>query len=104
MGRTLASPLDDPNDPLALALRPPPNETAQERIAREKAEAEARRISDEIDEELKKEREGMKKGTKRPVKLLLLGQSESGKTATLKSESPSCTYSAVDSSSTQTFS
>jgi guanine nucleotide-binding protein alpha-1 subunit len=30
----------------------------------------------------------MKKGTKRPVKLLLLGQSESGKTATLKSQGP----------------
>ncbi|PFH48860.1 hypothetical protein AMATHDRAFT_148943 [Amanita thiersii Skay4041] len=77
MGR----PLDE--DPLTLALAPPPDETPEQRQAREAAEAEARRVSDEIDELLKKEREQEKK-KKRPVKLLLLGQSESGKTATLK--------------------
>ncbi|KAJ3866194.1 guanine nucleotide binding protein, alpha subunit [Lentinula novae-zelandiae] len=70
-------------DPLTLAIAPPPNETPTARADRELAEAEALRISNEIDEQLRKERENEKK-KKRPVKLLLLGQSESGKTATLK--------------------
>ncbi|KAJ3997476.1 guanine nucleotide binding protein, alpha subunit [Lentinula boryana] len=70
-------------DPLSLAIAPPPDETPAERAAREFAEAEALRISNEIDEQIRKERENEKK-KKRPVKLLLLGQSESGKTATLK--------------------
>ncbi|KAJ8507502.1 hypothetical protein ONZ45_g10126 [Pleurotus djamor] len=70
-------------DPLALAIAPPPNESSEEKHARELREAEAQRISDEIDEQIRKEREAKKK-KKRPVKVLLLGQSESGKTATLK--------------------
>ncbi|TFK36569.1 guanine nucleotide binding protein, alpha subunit [Crucibulum laeve] len=70
-------------DPLTLAIAPPPDETFEQRQIREAAEAEARKISDEIDEQLRREREGDKK-KKKPVKLLLLGQSESGKTATLK--------------------
>ncbi|KAJ7456954.1 guanine nucleotide binding protein, alpha subunit [Mycena latifolia] len=81
MGRSF----DD--DPLTAALAPPPNESPAERDAREQAEAEAKRVSDEIDAQLRKERENEKK--RKPVKLLLLGQSESGKTATLKSESTS---------------
>nr|GAT45923.1 predicted protein [Mycena chlorophos] len=72
------------DDPLTLAMAPPPNETPAQREARERAEREASRISDEIDAQLRRERETEKK--KKPVKLLLLGQSESGKTATLKSE------------------
>jgi len=91
-------------DPLTLAIAPPADETPEQRYAREVAEAEARKVSDEIDEQLKREREGEKR-KKKPVKLLLLGtflsvpstgllwtnfgpvtgQSESGKTATLKS-------------------
>ena len=95
--------LDD--DPLAAITAPPRDETPEQRQIREAAEAEAKRISDEIDERLRRERENEKK-KKRPVKLLLLGmfvaqnssyvcttltyphttgQSESGKTATLKS-------------------
>ncbi|KAJ4480909.1 guanine nucleotide binding protein, alpha subunit [Lentinula aciculospora] len=70
-------------DPLTLAIAPPPNETPAQRAERESAEAEALRISNEIDEQIRKERENERK-KKRPVKLLLLGQSESGKTATLK--------------------
>ncbi|KAK7045421.1 hypothetical protein VNI00_007674 [Paramarasmius palmivorus] len=70
-------------DPLTLAIAPPPNESPEERQVREEAEAEAQRVSDEIDEQIRKERENEKK-KKKPVKLLLLGQSESGKTATLK--------------------
>ncbi|KAJ7353187.1 guanine nucleotide binding protein, alpha subunit [Mycena albidolilacea] len=70
------------DDPLTAALAPPPNEKPAEREARERAEAESKRVSDEIDAQLRRERENEKK--RKPVKLLLLGQSESGKTATLK--------------------
>ncbi|EMD34917.1 heterotrimeric G-protein alpha subunit [Gelatoporia subvermispora B] len=69
-------------DPLSLAIAPPPNETTEEREVRLKAEAEARKISDRIDEQLKAERAALKK--KKPIKVLLLGQSESGKSTTLK--------------------
>ncbi|KAH9913679.1 G-alpha-domain-containing protein [Epithele typhae] len=69
-------------DPLTAALQPPPDETPAERRAREHAEAQARRVSDQIDSELTAERLAMKR--KRPVKLLLLGQSESGKSTTVK--------------------
>lgn len=61
-------------DPLALAIAPPPDETPEQRHAREISEAEARKVSDEIDEQLKREREGEKR-KKKPVKLLLLGMS-----------------------------
>ncbi|KAG6879783.1 hypothetical protein C0992_011828 [Termitomyces sp. T32_za158] len=59
-------------DPLALAIAPPPNETPEQRAAREFSEAQAKKVSDEIDEQLRKERDDKKK--KKPVKLLLLGQ------------------------------
>ena len=63
------------HDPLAAAIAPPSNETPAERTARLSAEAEARRVSDEIDEELKR----TARRRQRPcVKVLLLGQSESG--------------------------
>lgn len=68
MGRSF-----DDADPLTLAIAPPPDETPEQRQAREIAEAEARRISDEIDEQIRREKEGDKK-KKKPVKLLLLGQ------------------------------
>ncbi|KAI0312036.1 G-alpha-domain-containing protein [Amylostereum chailletii] len=73
----------DADDPLAAAIAPPKDETPEQREAREKEEAEAKRISDEIDEQLKAERAALKK-KKPPVKVLLLGQSESGKSTTLK--------------------
>ena len=57
------------DDPLTRAMAPPPDETIQERDARIHREREAKRVSDEIDEELRK---GHKKGPK-PVKILLLG-------------------------------
>jgi hypothetical protein len=67
---SLAMPADE--DPLTLALAPPANETYEQRLAREAAEAEAKRVSDEIDERLRQDREREKK--KKPIKLLLLGQ------------------------------
>ncbi|TFK81822.1 G-alpha-domain-containing protein [Polyporus arcularius HHB13444] len=74
--------LDAP-DPLSAALEPPPNETPAERWAREQAEAQARRISEQIDDQIKAERLALKK-RKPPIKVLLLGQSESGKSTTVK--------------------
>ncbi|KAG6377714.1 guanine nucleotide binding protein, alpha subunit [Boletus reticuloceps] len=71
------------DDPFALILAPPRDETPEAKEARERAEAEARRVSDDIDEQLRQERIASKK-MKKPVKVLLLGQSESGKSATLK--------------------
>jgi hypothetical protein len=64
-------------DPLALAIAPPPNETPAEKEARELAEQRARKVSDEIDSSLRAEKAALKK-KKKPVKVLLLGQSESG--------------------------
>jgi guanine nucleotide-binding protein subunit alpha len=74
----------DSNDPLSLALTPPHDETPDEEAERLAKEAEARRISNEIDADLKAEAAVLKK-RKKTLKLLLLGQSESGKSTTLKS-------------------
>ncbi|OSD01266.1 G-alpha-domain-containing protein [Trametes coccinea BRFM310] len=70
------------SDPLAAAIAPPPNETPEQRWAREQREAQARRISEQIDEQIRAEKQAMKK--RKPMKLLLLGQSESGKSTTVK--------------------
>lgn len=70
------------SDPISAALLPPPNESVVEREKRLRAEEQAKKISDDIDEMLKVERNEQRK--KKPVKVLLLGQSESGKSTTLK--------------------
>ncbi|KAF7333270.1 hypothetical protein MSAN_02421500 [Mycena sanguinolenta] len=70
-------------DPFAAVLAPPEDETAEERQSRMQREREAKQASDEIDEQLSKERQLAKRQPK-PVKILLLGQSESGKSTTLK--------------------
>lgn len=75
------------SDPLAAALLPPPNETEEERYARLEAETEAKKKSDSIDEMIQKDR----KKSRNEVKVLLLGQSESGKSTTLKRECYSVT-------------
>ena len=59
-------------DPLSLALAPPIDETPEQRQIREAKEVEAKRVNDEIDEQLRRERENERK-KKKPVKLLLLG-------------------------------
>lgn len=63
-------------DPLTLALSPPPNETPEDREKRLRDEARARKISEDIDEEIRAQKNALKK--KPNVKVLLLGQSESG--------------------------
>ncbi|KAF8150073.1 guanine nucleotide binding protein, alpha subunit [Crassisporium funariophilum] len=71
------------DDPITAAMKPPLTETEAERSARLYAEAEAKRISEQIDEDLREERERLKK-KKGDVKLLLLGQAESGKSTLQK--------------------
>lgn len=63
-------------DPLDDVLRPPIDETEEERSIRLQAEEQAKRVSDAIDEAIRQERQAAKK--KDVVRLLLLGQSESG--------------------------
>lgn len=71
------------SDPLTAALLPPTNESPIERDLRLKAEIDAKKVSDNIDEMIRQERSEQKK-TKAEVNVLLLGQSESGKSTTLK--------------------
>lgn len=78
MGRALvATPLALEDDPLARAIAPPEDETPGQRAERLQAEAQAKAVSDAIDAQLAVERLLMKK-KERCVKVLLLGQSESG--------------------------
>lgn len=64
------------SDPLDAALRPPIDETEEEKHHRLTQEEAARRVSQAIDDTLKQERMQRKKA--KIVRLLLLGQSESG--------------------------
>jgi hypothetical protein len=72
--------LSSSEDPFAFILAPPTDESPEEKEARECVETEARRVNDSIDEQLRQERMALKK-KKKPVKVLLLGQSESGMSA-----------------------
>lgn len=83
MGRTLGNATGE-DDPLARAIAPPPDETPEARALRERVQANAKKRSDEIDARLQAENAAKRKRGQ-PVKLLLLGQSESGKSTTLKS-------------------
>lgn len=74
--------MDDSVDPLTLAMAPPPGETPEQRRIREEAEAEAVQVSKRIDAELKLAKAALKK-RKEAVQVLVLGQSMSGKCATL---------------------
>lgn len=65
------------DDPLTLAIAPPTDETPEMRTHRLQDEQRAKEISDEIDNQLSLERNALKKRQKM-VKVLLLGQSESG--------------------------
>ncbi|KAJ6491248.1 guanine nucleotide binding protein, alpha subunit [Mycena vitilis] len=76
---TQLGPSDDPFD---AVLRPPADESAEQAALREGREAEARRVSAAIDADIRAERQARRK--KRIVRLLLLGQSESGKSTTLR--------------------
>ncbi|CAL1708707.1 unnamed protein product [Somion occarium] len=70
------------SDPLDALLRPPIDETDEEKAYRLAQESEAKRISQAIDDGIRQERLQRKKA--KVVRLLLLGQSESGKSTTLR--------------------
>jgi hypothetical protein len=59
-------------DPLARVFAPPPNEPHHDKENRVRAEQEAKKRSDAIDEEINRERNARKNS--RPVKILLLGE------------------------------
>lgn len=61
------------DDPLARAIAPPENETPGERTARLLAQAEAKKRSDAIDEEIDRQRAADRKAPK-CVRVLLLGK------------------------------
>ena len=63
------------DDPLTAAMAPPPNETPSERSLRLRDEAEAKRVSDAIDEELRDARAREKRRKASEVRVLLLGES-----------------------------
>jgi guanine nucleotide-binding protein subunit alpha len=66
-------------------MRPPEVESEAQRMERIAKETEAKNVSDLIDEDLRAEREKMKKRkASGEVKLLLLGQAESGKSTLQK--------------------
>ncbi|KAJ7135441.1 heterotrimeric G protein alpha subunit [Mycena crocata] len=70
-------------DPFYEKMRPPLDETPAQMTARLKREADAQRISDNIDEDIKRDRAQQRKARKE-LRILLLGQGESGKSTTLK--------------------
>ena len=73
----LARRSEDSIDPLSRALSPPAKESAEQRAQREAKEAEARQASDRIDEQIKSEKQANAR-KKAPVKVVMLGQAESG--------------------------
>ncbi|KAJ7227364.1 guanine nucleotide-binding protein, partial [Mycena pura] len=75
---------DSTADPISQVMRAShASETPEERRVRLDSELEAKRVSEQIDEELRQERERLRR-TRGDVKLLLLGQAESGKSTLQK--------------------
>ncbi|KAI0756083.1 guanine nucleotide binding protein, alpha subunit [Daedaleopsis nitida] len=70
------------SDPLSLALLPPADETPEQRENRLRAEDEAKKRSEHIDRMIRHDEKSRRR--RKTVKVLLLGQSESGKSTTLK--------------------
>lgn len=69
--------LPGPTDPFYELMQAPPDETPAQKTARLKRELDAQRVSDGIDEDIKQER-AMEKKKKNIIKVLFLGQAESG--------------------------
>ncbi len=72
--------LPGPTDPFYELMQPPADETPAQKTARQKRELDAQRHSDIIDEDIKQER-AMSKKERKVIKVLILGQSESGEQA-----------------------
>ncbi|KAJ7701740.1 heterotrimeric G protein alpha subunit [Mycena rosella] len=64
------------DDPFYEILRPPIDETPAQMTARLKREADAQRISDNIDEDIKRDR-ALQRKARKELRILLLGQGES---------------------------
>lgn len=58
----------DPGDPFSALMRPPPMESDEDRVVRLQREAEAKRISESIDEQIRLDRERYKR-SKEEVKV-----------------------------------
>ncbi|EGN97541.1 hypothetical protein SERLA73DRAFT_139805 [Serpula lacrymans var. lacrymans S7.3] len=71
------------DDSWSQVFRPPANESMEERTERMYRQQEAQRISREIDESIQESRKVLER-KKKAIKVLLLGQSESGKSTMLK--------------------
>ncbi|KAF9653935.1 G-alpha-domain-containing protein [Thelephora ganbajun] len=84
--------IPSPN-PFIHGLLPHEGESPQERTRREQEEARAKAVSDAIDEQIKQDKVAFKRYQK-AVKILLLGQSESGKSTTIKNFQLKYAYSA----------
>ena len=69
--------LPGPTDPFYELMQAPPDETPAQKTARLKRELDAQRVSDSIDEDIKQER-AMERKKKHIIKVLFLGQAESG--------------------------
>ena len=78
-----------PYNPFISGPLPCKGETPQERARREREEARAKAVSDAIDEQIQQDRVAFRRYQK-AIKVLLLGQSESGKSTTIP---VSCTFS-----------
>ena len=66
------------DDPFASFLKPPANESSTERAARKFREAKAKKRSEAIDLELRKDREMLVRTRENLLKVVLIGDSESG--------------------------
>ncbi|KAJ3875195.1 G-protein alpha subunit [Lentinula edodes] len=70
-------------NPFIVAFKVPANETEEERVHRARAFQDAQRVSRQIDENLQETKRNLDR-RKRAIRILLLGQAESGKSAVLK--------------------
>ena len=75
------------DDPFAHFTKPPPDETPDERARRLSEEQDAAKRSKDIDDALAAEKRELERKSKM-IKVLLLGQAESGKSTTLRSMCP----------------
>ncbi|RXW15722.1 hypothetical protein EST38_g10136 [Candolleomyces aberdarensis] len=75
----MAEDTDHGDNPFVVSLKPPKNETPTERATREAHEDEAKRRSDEIDQELRTERENLRRTRRNELKAVFIGDSESGR-------------------------
>jgi guanine nucleotide-binding protein subunit alpha len=75
------------DDPFAIFLGPPGGETSSERAIREAREAEAKKRSEAIDEELRTEKQTRIRTSRGLLKAVLIGDSRSGTSTPLISVS-----------------